>query len=65
VAGEVVPLYHPRLNRWQDHFAWNEDSTIILAISPTGRATVEKLQLNRSGLVNLRRVLIAAGVQPE
>ena len=36
VVGEAVPLYHPRLNRWQDHFAWNDDLTIILGITPTG-----------------------------
>ena len=58
VTGESVPLFHPRSDRWLDHFAWNEDGTIILGVTPTGRATVQDLQLNRSGLVNLRRVLV-------
>jgi hypothetical protein len=47
-----------------DHFAWSDDFTLVIGLTPTGRATVEKLQLNRSGLVNLRRVLRAVGEHP-
>jgi 5-methylcytosine-specific restriction endonuclease McrA len=64
VTGERVPLFHPRLERWETHFAWNEDLTVIVALTPVGRATLEKLQLNRPGVVNLRRVLRAAGEHP-
>jgi HNH endonuclease len=59
LTGEIVPLFHPRRQRWADHFAWNEDGTLVLGLSPVGRATVEALHLNRSGLVNLRRILFA------
>ncbi len=64
VTGEEVPLFHPRRHRWQDHFAWNEDFSLILGLTPTGRATVGALRLNRPGLVNLRRVLYTAGEHP-
>jgi 5-methylcytosine-specific restriction endonuclease McrA len=64
VGGDLVPLFHPRGQRWQDHFAWNEDCSLIVALTPTGRATVEALQLNRPGLVSLRRLLYAAGEHP-
>ncbi len=64
VTGEVVPLFHPRKQRWAEHFAWNEDGTLMLGLSPTGRATVEALRLNRKGLMNLRRVLFAVGEHP-
>jgi len=57
VTGQTVPLFHPRRDQWPDHFAWNDDFTIVIALTPSGRATVEKLQLNRPGVVNLRRVL--------
>jgi hypothetical protein len=57
-------LFHPRQHRWRDHFAWNNDATVVVGLSPTGRATVSLLQLNRSGLVNLRRLLVAAGEHP-
>src|SRR5258705_8946957 len=63
-TGDVVLLYHPRQHSWTDHFAWNEDCTLVIGLTPIGRATVEKLQLNRSGLVNLRRVLYAFGEHP-
>ncbi|HEX9732890.1 MAG TPA: HNH endonuclease [Thermoanaerobaculia bacterium] len=64
VNGLIVPLFHPRRDRWGDHFAWNADFTRIVGLTPTGRATVEKLQLNRVGVVNLRRVMLIAGLHP-
>src|SRR5262249_45320693 len=64
VSGEQVPLFHPRKHRWRDHFAWSEDGTEVLGLTPTGRATVVALHLNREGLLNLRRLLFAAGEHP-
>ena len=64
VTGEIVPLYHPRQQKWNEHFTWNEDFCQIIGLTPTGRATVQALQLNRAGLVNLRRVLYATGEHP-
>jgi hypothetical protein len=64
ISGELVSLFHPRRQCWRDHFAWNADFTLIIGLTPTGRATVETLQLNREGLVNLRRVLCAMGEHP-
>jgi HNH endonuclease len=57
IGGKPVPLYHPRQNNWADHFTWTDDSTQMLGLSPTGRATIDRLQLNREGVVNLRRAL--------
>lgn len=62
--GTLVGLFHPRQDRWTDHFAWSESFTIIVGLTPTGRATVEALRLNRPGLVNLRRLLVDAGEHP-
>ena len=64
VSGEDVRLFHPRRDRWADHFAWTHDYTQILGLTAIGRATVDALQLNRKALVNLRRVLIEAGEHP-
>jgi len=64
MTSENVPLYNPRQQQWHDHFAWNDDFTLIVGLTPTGRATVETLQLNRDGVVNLRRVLYAMGEHP-
>jgi pSer/pThr/pTyr-binding forkhead associated (FHA) protein len=60
----LVPLYHPRNQQWSDHFAWNEDFSLIIGLTATGRATVETLQINREGVVNLRRVLYTMGEHP-
>jgi len=64
VSGESAPLYHPRQQRWRDHFAWNDDFTLVIGLTPIGRATIEALQLNRDGVVNLRRILYAMGEHP-
>jgi hypothetical protein len=59
-----VSLFHPREQRWDEHFAWNDDFTLMVGLTPMGRATIAALQLNRPGLVNLRRVLYAIGEHP-
>lgn len=59
-----VPLYHPRKQLWHQHFAWNQNFTEIVGLTPTGRATVETLKLNRKGVVNLRQVLYSVGEHP-
>lgn len=64
VTGGNAPLYHPRRQKWEDHFTWSEDKAQIVGLTPTGRATVITLKLNRSGLVNLRRVLYIMGEHP-
>jgi hypothetical protein len=60
----LAPLFHPRLHRWEEHFAWDEHYELVIGLTATGRATVEALRLNRVELVNLRRVLYAAGEHP-
>src|SRR3972149_3259604 len=64
LTGRPATPFHPRQPDWLNHFAWPHDSLLIHGMTPTGRATVEKLQLNRSGVVNLRRVLRDAGEHP-
>jgi HNH endonuclease len=64
VTGIRVALYHPRLEAWTTHFVWSADTTLMIGLTATGRASIMRLELNRSGLVNLRRALVAAGVHP-
>src|SRR5437867_4468963 len=45
VTEKAVSLFNPRQQKWKDHFVWSADSTIIVGITPTGRATVLELQL--------------------
>jgi HNH endonuclease len=64
LTGRPAALFHPRQHDWSKHFAWSHDFLFIHGLTPTGRATVEKLHLNRPGVVNLRRVLRGAGQHP-
>ena len=59
-----VALFHPRQQNWNDHFIWSSDYTEVVGLTPTGRATIDALRLNRSGVVNLRRVMLLANLHP-
>ncbi len=63
-TGEDVRLYNPRLDRWEVHFAWAPDFSRLIGLTPIGRATIERLQLNREGVVNLRRALYKLDKHP-
>ncbi len=64
LTGKTVPLFHPRRQRWRDHFVWSDDFLIVIGRTPIGRATVQALHLNREGLVNLRGLLYPCGEHP-
>jgi hypothetical protein len=64
LSNQQVPLYHPRRDRWEEHFAWSDDLALLIGLTPTGRATIAALFLNREGVVNLRRLLAATGKHP-
>jgi hypothetical protein len=64
IVGQEVSLFHPRQEQWNEHFRWNEDYTLVIGVTATGRATVEALHLNREGVVNLRRLLRMIGLHP-
>ncbi|MDH3601213.1 MAG: HNH endonuclease [Candidatus Tectomicrobia bacterium] len=64
VTDQLVDLFNPRQQRWQDHFTWNECFELIIGLTATGRVSVGVLKLNRPELVNLRRLLYAAGEHP-
>jgi hypothetical protein len=58
-TGRLAPLFNPRTEKWGDHFRWSEDRLTIVPVSSVGRATVSRLSLNRTGVVNVRRALLA------
>jgi len=54
-----VQLFNPRTQNWHDHFTWDAvSSTKIMGLTPTGRATLHALQLNRPALIRMRKELI-------
>jgi HNH endonuclease len=64
VTNQSMSLFHPREMLWEEHFTWNEDVTQSIGITPVGRATITLLQINRDGVVNMRRVLAIMGYHP-
>jgi hypothetical protein len=57
---QIVPLFHPRNDRWNEHFRW--DGPLLVGLTPSGRATIDVLDMNHPVRVALRESLIAEGV---
>ena len=57
-------LFSPRSDIWSNHFQWNEDATLIIGNTPIARSTIALLQMNRPAVVNLRNLLLLAGLHP-
>lgn len=53
-SGAEVPLFNPRRTQWHQHFIWSADTLSILGLTPTGRAAVEALALNRDRVIAIR-----------
>lgn len=64
LTGKWRRLFNPRRQRWTDHFAWNEDGTLLIGLTNNGRATIEALCLNREELVNLREAFRLLKLHP-
>ncbi len=59
-SGQVVRLFHPRQEVWAEHFAWHGPR--LAGLTPTGRATIAVLRINRSDAVLARAALFDEGV---
>jgi hypothetical protein len=42
----TVSLFNPRQQQWLTHFIWTADGIKILGVTPIGRATCQRLDLN-------------------
>jgi HNH endonuclease len=59
-----VPLFHPQVQLWAEHFAWSEDATELVGLSEIGLATIATLRMNRAQLVKARGLWARAGEHP-
>ncbi len=64
VTGDAASLFHPRQQIWEHNFLWTADVIEVMGTTPTGRATVDVLKMNRKELQNLRKVLSEVGKHP-
>lgn len=58
VTNQSTPLFHPRQQKWSEHFDWGDSQIELIGKTATGRATVISLRMNRQGLLNLRKLLL-------
>lgn len=65
LSGEGVRLFHPRVDSWLDHFAWDETGLRIVRLTTTGRATVIALNMNNDVIIDARRNWIRLGWRPD
>ena len=64
ITNQEASLFNPRHQNWRTHFIWSEDTLRAIGITPTGRATVERLRMNREQMVEFRRLLREFGMHP-
>jgi hypothetical protein len=64
VTGQLVPLFNPRAQPWIAHFRWTPEGDQIRGLTPTGRATIHALGLNRPKRVVARQFWVQAGWHP-
>jgi hypothetical protein len=61
-TGRIVVLFNPRRQRWNRHFTW--DGPRLIGLSPCGRATIAVLNINTRHRIDLRELLMEAGLFP-
>jgi hypothetical protein len=64
VSAQEVPLFHPREQRWSEHFRVDVESGEIHGTTPTGRATVSSLDLNHPLQLTARQLWIRLRLFP-
>jgi len=53
-------LYNPRTQSWVEHFALH--GATIIGLTPTSRATVRVLAMNRPEVLEVRAALLEEGI---
>ena len=61
---ELVTLFNPRTQQWSDHFEWSKDGTLLHGLTPSGRATIIRLNMNDERVIKARRLWVEAGWHP-
>jgi hypothetical protein len=54
-TGRLTPLFHPRLDRWDNHHELRNGE--ILGLTAKGRVTVRLLRMNRPARIKERQLL--------
>jgi len=60
LTNDITPLYHPRRDRWSEHFQLNDFE--LLPLTGRARTTIRLLQINRSDRCEERRLWMSSGL---
>ncbi len=60
----MAALFHPRQDRWSEHFSWDGAGARLVGLTATGRATVVTLAMNDESIVSARRRWVSVGWHP-
>jgi len=65
----LIQLFNPRQQEWNEHFSWGKSGLVIRGMTPTGRATCSRLDLNDQqqndgAIVKARRLWLQGGWHP-
>lgn len=66
----VVPLFNPRQQIWSEHFLWSANGRTIIGVTPIGRATCNRLDMNDErypeddSIQSARGFWVQAGLHP-
>lgn len=63
-TGRTYPLFHPRWDRWEDHFRFESETGRVEGMTAEGRATVARLKMNSDFQLRARRHWAQLGLYP-
>jgi hypothetical protein len=63
-TGAEVALFHPRRDRWEDHFELNPATGEVRGLTPVGRVTVRCLRMNNPVQTEARQLWMRLGLFP-
>jgi hypothetical protein len=64
LSGQVVRLFHPRMDQWAEHFRHDFGSGEINGLTDIGRATAARLRFNSPAQLSSRRLWHQHGLFP-
>ncbi len=64
LTGDLAPLFNPRTQRWSKHFRWVATGDQLSGLTPSGRATIRALGINRPKRILARQFWVQAGWHP-
>lgn len=64
LTGEQTSLFHPRRDKWLEHFLWDGSGSRLIGVTDVGRATIVMLNMNNEVIVRSRLRWVSVGWHP-